>query len=131
MKLAALLESTTRLDIVEEGDWKQRVFFTASLKIEHQDWLHKAGASPKIGEATLDINKDQTAYLNRIDVFAKGEGYGAEIIKHIKAEAKAKGITSIKAYIEHLNSASKSMIRKAGFTEAKEEKHGSYWVVTL
>jgi RimJ/RimL family protein N-acetyltransferase len=129
MKIASLFESA-RLNFDVHGDWKQRVFFDASLKDEHRTWLDLPGKKLDRGSATVDITPEY-AYINRIDATPTGKGFGSELLKEIIRQIKEHNIKRIETYIEHTNVDSKSMFKKAGFKELKKNKDGSTWGIEL
>ena len=129
-------EETERLDIKEDGDWEQRVFFTAYLTKKHRNWIHDVEFDRKghvnRGEAILDLNKkDQSAYISRMDVTPTGKGFGSELLKYIIGQCKKHGYNLIRAYTEWENINSKDMLRKAGFKEIRTQAGDSHWELAL
>ena len=132
MKVDKLFEetsSTSRIEVEYHGDWNQRVFFESFLKEEHKHWLEKGSKTPR-GEATVDLNGDK-AYLNRIDVYPKGRGFGSELLAEILKELTKRGFKTARTYIENANPDSRMMVKKFKFEEAEKSSHGSYWEKSL
>ena len=118
------------ISIKIEGSWKDRLFITAFEHVpEDRRWLN--GDSIDIGDATVDIISDGSAYLNRIDItYGKGQGRGPVVVTKILAELQKHGISYVTAYVEHRNAISRSMFMKLGFTKMKSEdwdaQYGDY-----
>jgi GNAT superfamily N-acetyltransferase len=125
----AASNSTNRLDLKTQhvgGGKTGRVLYSGKLKPEHKSWLDVT--DDPVAEATVDLNhENKTAYLNRIDAFHRGKGYGPELLNTILSDLKNNNFYHTRTYIEHPNVASQTIFRKAGFTPVEEKEHGSYW----
>jgi RimJ/RimL family protein N-acetyltransferase len=108
----------------------QRIFIDAKLKAKYRTFLDLE--DDIIGSFTVDKGfDDSAAYLNRLDVTKTGQGYGSEILGHVLSHLKTSGVRTVKAYVENVNIASQSMLRKIGFTRDETTKHGAYYLKTL
>ena len=119
---------TTENFIIEVKKINNRIFYTAFFKPEKLNWLTKNIPDYKIVEVTIDLIQNKEVYLNRIDSYIQGHGYGFEVLQSIIKNLKKEGINKFKTYIEHNNIASKSMIKKLKFKEIEEKQYGSYWI---
>jgi len=123
-------ESTERLDISVEvsGD---RLFFTGKLNKKSKTWIDVS--NDPIVEGTLDVDrKNNLVYLNRLDAWVSGKGYGPELLKYaIQYVVEKYGVIKAQGYIESSNSASQSMLQKMGFKRMKETDDGAYWEKSL
>lgn len=127
-----ITEQSSRIDIKEEGDWSNRIFFTALLKDSEKNWLQKNIENFEVAESTLDINnKENSVYLNRVDTKYSGKGYARELVNEIISRCKQRQIKSISTYIENSNVESKNMINKLGFEEVEIKKDGSVYELNL
>ena len=117
---------TKRLDITID-DRGNRIFFTGYLNKESKTWLD-VGEEPVV-EGTLDVDlKNRLLYLNRLDAWRRGKGFGLELLEYgIQYAIKKYGVTKARGYIESSNIASQSMLRKMGFGKREETKEGAYW----
>lgn len=115
----------------ETGDWKTRVYITAYLGAEYQEWLH-GKERPEIGEICIEQEMNhRVGYISRIDASPSGRGYGSLILSEGLRRMKEHGMSLATVYIENRNIASKSLFRKAGFIEQPEKEwetqYGRYW----
>jgi hypothetical protein len=110
----------------------KRMIIDARLK--QPDWLEKAMMDvhperPAV-EQTVDFNGTE-AYLNRMDAYFHGKGYGGEVMLAVLKLLKGRGFQSARGYIEHDNAASQRMMKKLGAVESDRREHGSYWTIGL
>lgn len=98
--------------------------------IKEPDWIDKASNNRSLVQATFDLNGDQV-YLNRMDAFRGGKGYGREAMKACFVFLKTRGFKTATGYIEHTNFESQNMMKKLGASVSQEKDQGSYWSLDL
>jgi GNAT superfamily N-acetyltransferase len=120
------------MDIAVSGNWDVRVFFEATLRKAQWNWVQQASGRAPRCNATVDLNEENSvAYINRIDASPVAEGFGSELLSYIIAQVKDHGFKVVSCYIESNNAGSRSLFRKAGFTEENKHSAGSYWELHL
>jgi len=149
MQVMTLRELRHRLTLMMEGE-DVGAFDTARLTVQYRiidgmrmfidarlkqpDWLEKAIADvrPKrpAVEQTVDLHGHE-AYLNRMDAYFHGKGYGGEVMMAVLRFLKDRGYARARGYIEHANIASQSMMKKVGAKVQERQEHGSYWSIDL
>lgn len=118
-----------RIDVKFTGDWSKRVFFEGTLKETHKNFLEKGKKALRC-EATVDLGGD-SAYINRIDAYPKGQKFGSELLEAILKELKDRKFNTVRTYIENTNPDSKMLFKKFMFKEVDKQEHGSYFEKTL
>lgn len=117
---------TDRLEFTEQGDWNQRVFFEATLKDEHKNWIEKASGNVEVASSTVDLSPNTgIATVNRIDA-SGSKGYGSEMLAHIMKTSASHGYKKVVAYVENGNAESKGMFYSAGFKVVDSGPDGIY-----
>lgn len=123
---------TERLDIEIQPTTGTRVFFEGFLKPEADEtpnWLRVVTKKKLVVEATVEIRNSDECYVGHIQAHRENKGFGSELLNYIIKYYNSKGIHKFSAYINHDNINSRSMFRKAGFTESQRKQHGSYWAL--
>lgn len=109
-----------------------RLFIESFLKEDKKNWVEVSLPNNPIIETTVDLPSDRSGevYLNRMDSYKKGYGYGTEFIKGLLIYLKGFGYKNFKAYTEFQAVDSRSILKKLGFKE-EETKDGSYLTLNL
>ena len=108
-------------------DHKIRLFVKSYLKDSEKTWIDSIGDVLAV-EATIDLDpKEKNIYLNRIDAFKKGKGYGRETIDFILSYLKRKGYKTARGYVEYLSIESANMLKKLNFKEVNGGEFGRYF----
>jgi hypothetical protein len=98
------------------------------------NWLEKIDIEMgKISvDTTIDLDTNgEDVYLNRIDAWIGGKGYGRETLHAIAMFLRNKGFKRVKGYIERDNQSSQNMARKLGLKPTDAKQHGDYWTINL
>lgn len=76
----------------------------------------------EIGEATVELSNDRTAYIQRIEVNEAGKGYGTDLLNKVIDDLKLRRIWHVRAYINHHNRASNRLFSKHGFIKEPSDE---------